>query len=135
MGLLVVVLFLLTLGLLMLGATWGLNKAAERMVGDKHRLLQTITETGEVPASWRRRAVTWGSFRIGSAGTERAANADRLAWRRHVQELDRLVRYARTTSLVDSEDTRELLLEKLARVRAEWLAASAAGIDAGENHE
>jgi len=50
-GVLVVVLFLLTLGVLMLGATWGLNTADERMAGDKHRLLQTITETGEVPPS------------------------------------------------------------------------------------
>lgn len=130
MGLLAILLFMLTMGLLMLGATWGMNMAAERMVGNKHRLLQSIAETGEIPESWRQPCeAKTARLRMGPDRAAQSAEVERQAWRRHLQELDRLVHYAQTTTLVDSEETRELLLSKLAHARAQWQAASTAGLD------
>jgi hypothetical protein len=134
-GLLAILLFMLTLGLLMLGASWAMNVAADRTVGDQHRLLQSITETGEVPESWRRPyEARIARLRMGPDRATQSAEVEKQAWRDYLQKLDRLVRYAQTTTLVDSEETRQLLLGKLASAGAQWQAAGSAVQDGRGGH-
>lgn len=134
MGLAVLLAFAAVLGLLMWGSIWAMRVAAARMVGDKHRLLQAIAETGEVPARWRRpyeARIVRLRGKPDRAG--RVAEVERRARQHYLRELDRLVRYAETATLVDGEDTRRLLLEGLASARARWQeAAGSAGPEGGE---
>jgi hypothetical protein len=38
----------------------------------------------------------------------------------YVRQLDRLVAYTQKTSLIEGEDTRQMLLKKLAEIRVSW---------------
>jgi hypothetical protein len=92
---------LAALTLIMLAAVWFTRQVAERMVGRKHRLLESIVKTGEIPAAWRK------------AG--------------YLAKLDDLTRYAETSPFIADEDTRDALLDRLAEVREAWAAGRALG--------
>jgi hypothetical protein len=123
MGLLFLLALTVVLGLLMWGSIWAMNVAAARMVGDKHRLLQTIAETGEVPESWRRpyeARIARLRGKPGQAG--RMAQVEQQAQQRYAQKLSALVRYVEKTTLVEDEEVRRMLLERLAEARVRWQA-------------
>jgi hypothetical protein len=106
--------------LIMLGAVWFMNRVSGALVGSKHRVLQGIVETGQVPDEWSRgyrRKQAWLK-KAGSPG--QVARANEQARQHYLDNLDQLIQYAQTSPLVDGEDTRELLLRRLADVRAEW---------------
>ena len=111
----------IVLALLMLAAVWLMNKAGARLVGDKHRTLESIIETGQVPQSWRS-PYERKSARL--AGDEenamKIATLQAKARQHYLKRLDELVRYVRTSSLVDGEDTRTMLLDRLTAVRMDW---------------
>jgi hypothetical protein len=131
--LVVVLVAAVALGLMMWGAIWGLNTAAVRMVGDRHRLLQGIVETGEVPAAWRRRYEgRLARLERVPALASRAASLHRQAQEDYLKRLDRLAGYVETSTLVDGEQTRRALLNKLASVRASWQAVTQTALDDGE---
>lgn len=98
-----------------------LNKSIQKRVGDRHQVLEEIVETGRVPKSWREpydREIA----RI-SSGLEQSRKLERLrskARRDYLGRLDRLRRYIEGSTLVDSEETRRLVLDRLAEVRADW---------------
>ena len=122
MGLLPVLLVaLLVLLLMMLGATWAMNWAVHKMVGEKHVAIEAIVETGQVPRSWS--APFEG--RISRLGND-PANADKVACmrerakRHYLKRLDSLTHYVGDSRLIDGEDTRRELLERMGRVRAAW---------------
>jgi hypothetical protein len=128
--LVVVLVAVAVLGLMMWGVIWALNTAAGRMVGDRHRLLQGIVETGEVPAVWRRRyEARIARLRAVPAFVGRVAGLEQRAWRDYLRRLDRLAKYVEASTLVDGEQTRRVLLNKLASVRASWQAATQAALD------
>jgi hypothetical protein len=110
----------IALVLIMLGSVWIMNRASGAMVGAKHRVLQEIVETGQVPAEWSR------SYRRKLAWLEKRGSLDQIArvkleaQQHYLDKLEELLQYARTTPLVDGEDTRDLLLRRLQDVRAEW---------------
>ncbi len=119
----VVLVAVAVLGLMMWGAIWALNMAAARMVGDQHRLLQGIVETGEVPAAWRRAyeaRMAW--LKAVPTLDGRAVRVERRAQQHYLKQLDRLICYVETSTLVDGEQTRRVLLARLAGVRANWQA-------------
>lgn len=109
------------LALLMLAAVWLMNKASARLVGDKHRALESIVELGEPPYRWRapyEREIA----RLKGSGENVAkiAELQERASQDYLKRLDKLIEYARTSALIDGEDTRSLLLDKLNSVRADW---------------
>lgn len=114
MGGLVLLALVLFLALLMWGATWGMNVAMKRMIGAKHQALQTIVETGQVPAEWRapfeRRIARLGQRPDRGA---QVARIERAASESYLKRLDSLTQYVRTSTLVDGDDTRQMLLDKL----------------------
>lgn len=97
---------------------WFTNVVAARMVGRKHHLLETIVKTGDVPAAWQ------APFVRGLANTDAAMRAATEARARasYLARLDELTRYAETSPLVENEDTRDVLLDRLDEVRAAWVA-------------
>jgi hypothetical protein len=107
--------------LIMIGAIWGLNVAMARMVGDKHHVLQVLVETGQVPPEWSRpfqRKIARLTHSHGSSA--QIAELQERARRDYLRRLDRLVAYVQTSPYVDGEETRDLLLEKLADIRVDW---------------
>lgn len=109
------------LALLMLGTVWLMNKASARLVGDKHRALESIVDSGEPPYRWRA-PYEREMARLKASGENAAKIAElhERARQDYLKRLDKLIEYARTSSLIDGEDTRSLLLDKLSSVRADW---------------
>jgi len=112
------VLPLAALVLVMLVAIWFTNFLTTRMVGRKHHLLETIVQTGDVPEAWQ------APFGRGLASADAAAQSATRARAQasYLARLDALIHYAETTPLVENEDAREVLLDRLDEVRAAWAA-------------
>jgi hypothetical protein len=93
--------------------------AMSRLVLERHRDLEEIMETGDVPSAWRE------PFERQRAGTGEAAERHEgeaaalqaKASRGYLTKLARLRRYVETTRLVDGEETRQVLLDKLDGLR------------------
>lgn len=127
MGFLVVALFTLALGLVMVGSVWGVNVAMARLIGSKHQALQTIVETGQVPLGWRK-PFDKKLARLAQDPSRAQAQADlrARATARYLERLDELVRYAETTTLIDGDDARAMILGKLAEARVAWQGSAGA---------
>lgn len=118
----ILVILTLVLLLIMIGAIWGINVAMARMVGDKHRALEEISSSGHVPAAWQRRyAAKLARLRPVPADSAERKSLQARAIADYVRRLDKLVQYVETTTLVEGEGTREMLLEKLMAARTSWL--------------
>jgi hypothetical protein len=107
--------------LIMIGAIWGSNYAMARMVGDRHKVLQALVETGQVPPAWSRpfqRKIA--RLTHSHADSAQIAELQERARRHYLSELDRLISYSQTSPLVDGEETRLLLLKTLADIRVGW---------------
>lgn len=121
----ILVILTIILLLVMIGAIWGINVAMARMVGDKHRDLEEITATGQVPASWGRRyEKRLARLRQDPVSSVALAALQARALADYLRRLDKLTQYAKTTSLVSDEETRQTLLDKLAAARSNWCAAA-----------
>ncbi|MEM7126172.1 MAG: hypothetical protein AAF702_07585 [Chloroflexota bacterium] len=97
---------LIGLSIILLVAIWGTNVLVERSVGRKHRLLEEMMNTGKLPVAWSSHLDLKGQ----SAKTQRKIAG----------QLDELIRYAQTTPLVADEESRQVLLERLDGIRADW---------------
>jgi len=121
----VIVLLLLTvivLVLIMLASIWQINKVAQLTIGKMHREIEYIINTGKVPDDWTKRFNRKIGLLEGERGNEnKLLELKRRAKKCYLQKLDKLIDYAEKTTLVDGQDTRELLLERLNTVRREWV--------------
>jgi hypothetical protein len=113
--------FLLGVFLMMLLAIGAMNLVTPRMIGDKHHALQDIVESRQVPVSWRKPFAS----KTAAAPAERVAAIRQQAKQHYLRELDGLIAYASRSTLVADEETRQMLLDQLADVRAEWHARPA----------
>ena len=107
-------------------AAWGANRATELLIGNRHRQLEEITSTGDVPEMWRRgfeRRLTRLGRRKGRQEEVRAVQEQAKAT--YLHRLDRLAAYASASRLVADEETRELLLSRLEAVRRLWESTAA----------
>jgi hypothetical protein len=92
--------------------------SVSRLVLGRHHDLEEILETGDVPRSWREPYEKRLSALEGtSAGSERTDALTAKARRGYLAKLSRLRRYVETTRLVDGDETREVLLDRLAELR------------------
>ncbi len=104
---------------MMLWIVWMSGKAVDLIVGRKHRTLEEVLRTREVPAAWSERH----RKRIRHAtDAARARELQKSAQTDYLRRLDRLVGYVRGTALVADEETREALFDDLAAIRAQWEA-------------
>lgn len=86
---------------------WYATTLAKVMVEKRHRDADFVLTTGRVPPQW-----------VGRGGNT-ATRADRLR-ARALRNLTSLIRYMNKTTLVDTEETRQTMLERLDRIRAHW---------------
>jgi hypothetical protein len=121
MVVLTLIVLTLIMVLIMIGAIWGINVAMARMVGDKHHVLQVLIETGQAPPDWSRPFQRkMAKLTHSHDNSAQIAKLQERARRHYLKELDRLVSYVQSSPFVDGEETRNLLLEKLADIRVGW---------------
>ncbi len=124
----ILVVFMFAFTVLILVTTLGTSLALGKMVGERHQLLEQIVETGQVPPTWsaplEKRIADLSQD---SRNERKVASLRSRGTEQYLKKLDRLIRYVETTQLVDGEDTREILLDRLAQVRATWQARRPAG--------
>jgi hypothetical protein len=101
---------------IMLFAVWLTRRVSERMINRKHRLLEEILNTGEVPAEWMRRATR----PVGKLSNVRGAVAGDDAKATCLQQLDDLIAYVERSPFMADDETREVLLERLDHVYEAW---------------
>jgi hypothetical protein len=97
-----VVVFAIVFGLLLYGAVWGTNAIIGKAVVEKHRALEEIVSTGKVPRAW----------------SDGRRTSDEKMNRRHLKKVEGLSRYVENSRLIQGEDTRELLLDRLSDLRS-----------------
>ncbi|RAP76986.1 hypothetical protein [Paenibacillus montanisoli] len=92
-----IMLYLVALMAFMFGTVVFIRYAVNRAIGQKHRLLEEIMETGKLPQVWL-------------DGAMRPSETEK--------QVKSLATYVRKTRLVDSEETRTLLLTRLENARS-----------------
>jgi len=107
---------------IMLFAVWLTKRVSERMISRKHRLLEEILNTGEVPAEWMKRA----NSPIAKLRGAREAVAGDQAKAACLQKLDDLALYVERSPFMADDETREVLLERLDHVYEAWATRDAA---------
>jgi len=86
---------------------WGASRATDMLIGDKHRQLEKITTTADVPEHWRRgndRRVKRMKARKAEPG--KLQEVQELAKRDYLSRLEKLQKYAASSPLVADEETR-----------------------------
>jgi len=83
------------------------QKAVSRLVETKHRAAEEILKTGIAPHKWGKKGLT----RLLNLGLPKLI----AVWK-----LERIISYFQYTPLVEDEDTRELLLSRLRKIRDDW---------------
>jgi hypothetical protein len=87
--------FVVSVALVMMGGVWLARTMLARAIGKRHEALDAIMRTGAPPAEWQ------------------ALPAGRVE-----RELDRLASYVRKSRLIDGEETRRELIERLMQAKA-----------------
>ena len=112
---------MVALALVMLVAVWEMNRVAERLVGRRHRTLEEILDTDEVPAVWRRPYERrLAVLRRRQASPERLRQMQGQAKTKYLHDLDDLMHYVGTSPLVEDEEARDTILERLAAIQETW---------------
>ena len=103
-----------------LGTRWAVDWMQRRLL-EKQRAADCIINDGQVPEPWI------GRFRLRFAEARQAGSSSgeleevgRRAQQHCLKQLDGLMRHYRTTSLVEDEETRRILLEALQERRDQW---------------
>jgi hypothetical protein len=112
--------FIVVFALLLYGIIWAMNATMKRMVGNKHKALEEIANTGRVPHSWSKpydRKIS--HLRREPQSEENVARVQARANEQYLANLDNLTHYVRTSRLIQGEDTRNMLLERLSTLRSE----------------
>lgn len=99
--------------LLFRAATRTIGQRVGEWVDRRHRAAEAIIETGSPPREWIEA--------LPPGGGERSR-------RRLLRELGKLAKYFEHSPLVDTEETRRVLLDQLKEIREKWKAAPAADL-------
>ncbi|GIN59077.1 hypothetical protein J8TS2_33960 [Lederbergia ruris] len=119
MILLLVIMYAISLLLIMLGSIWCMNVFAKKYIGEKHLVLEEVTN-GEVPEKWSRQYQMKIKNLEAKGNTKKASRIEKTAQKSYSKKLQRLVRYIQKTNLVESEETRSILLSDLEKTRRQW---------------
>ena len=107
---------------IMLFSVWLTGRVSERMISRKHRLLEEIVNTGEVPAEWKRRGIRPGDKLRGARGAVAGDQAKAAC----LQQLDDLTVYVERSPFMADDETREVVLKRLDHVYEAWASRDAA---------
>ncbi len=111
------------------GAVLLTSKMTDMLIGSKHRAIEEILQTGQIPAAWHAR----DDKRIARlsqdpAQMDRVAALKRKAQARYLKQLDGVINYLRVTRLVENEETRRSAMEQLQTVRQKLTLPAGASV-------
>ncbi|MEF3302248.1 hypothetical protein [Paenibacillus sp. GYB003] len=123
---LVVLVFVPVMGALMAAFSWLTHVTVRRSIGRKHRALEEIHLTSDIPAFWTAKYDRKLRKLETSGGSDAARTSAWLRRRRDkvVSELERLIAYTRRTRLVAEEEVRGVLLDELQKLHSAWKAGA-----------
>ena len=113
LGVLLVIAFII----MMLMITWVGGKSADILVGQKHRVLEELLRTGDVPASWRQPYIKRASHAHDAGRVREIQNCAKVDY---LHRLNGLSSYVQKTTLVEDEETRGSVLHQLASIQSSW---------------
>jgi len=113
--------FALAVAALLVLVGWATNVALAKMIGEKHRILEEIVTTGQVPRRWSEPFETKiARLNQDPRNAGKVADLRTRGTKRYLKKLDGLVHYVETSAPVEGYDTRKMLLDRLANARAAW---------------
>ncbi|MEK3890528.1 hypothetical protein [Bacillus sp. FSL K6-3431] len=117
--LILIIIFVIALFLCMLGAIWFINFFTRKYIGDKHMVLDELTR-GEVPESWSRNfQMKYMKFKE-NGQQEEIIKLQKVAKKTYIKKLNQLMEYVKKTNLVESEETRSVILADLEKTYLQW---------------
>ena len=129
--------FLVLFVLICLGGIWVLQRSIQGKIEGQFKAAEAITSDQRVPEAWLKQSrIKPGASSQAKAASEAEARAKALV----LKKLDTLIGYFRTCPFVDSEESREVLLNELSAVRKAWEGCTWAellawGSDRAGNHQ
>jgi lipopolysaccharide export LptBFGC system permease protein LptF len=112
---------LLVVILLIISSVWFMNKILTQTVGKRHQALEEIVSTGQLPQAW---SIKYHKKLIKlnqkTAPSEEIQKIKQQAKRAYLEKISKLEKYVHSTQLVENEETRKILLDKVKQVRKQW---------------
>jgi len=115
------VLFVAGIVALIVGTVLLTSKMTDMMIGEKHRAIVAVIDTGRPPDKWRKKYERKIAKLRQQPGREaEATELEQLAREDYMKKLDGAIKYIKETRLVRSEEARASLLVDLNAVREKW---------------
>ena len=112
--LLIVIMAIFIMSLIMVASTWYVNFIMRNFIGDKHHVIEEIINTGKVPKDWSNKFEKKIKKLQQSENNKQQIYIIRQKARAsYLTKLEELIKYIKTTKLVENEDIRKELLEEL----------------------
>lgn len=112
--LLIVIMAIFIMSLIMVASTWYVNFIMKNFIGDKHHVIEEIINTGKVPKDWSNKFEKKIKKLQQSKNNKQQIYIIRQKARvSYLRKLEELIKYLKTTKLVENEDIRKELLEEL----------------------
>lgn len=98
-----------------------MGRLTDKYIGEKHRAIEEIVNTGKVPKAWMGKL----EKRISSVSKNQGRSEKVLKMKIQaktsiLKKIDHLIDYSKTSPFVQDKETKEILLNKLLEVRRLW---------------
>jgi len=98
-----------------------MGRLTDKYIGEKHRAIEEIVNTGKVPKAWTGKL----EKRISSVSKNQGRSEKVLKMKMQakasiLKKIDYLIDYSKTSPFVQDKETKEILLNKLLEVRRLW---------------
>jgi len=98
-----------------------MGRLTDKYIGEKHRAIEEIVNTGKVPKAWMGKL----EKRISSVSKTQGRSKKVLKMKMQsktiiLKKIDHLIDYSKTSPFVQDKETKEILLNKLLEARRLW---------------
>ena len=98
-----------------------MERLTDKYIGEKHRAIEEIVNTGKVPKAW----IDKLEKRISSVSKTQGRSKKVLKMKMQsktiiLKKIDHLIDYSKTSPFVQDKETKEILLNKLLEARRLW---------------
>lgn len=98
-----------------------MGRLTDKYIGEKHRAIEEIVNTGKVPKAW----IDKLEKRISSVSKTQGRSEKVLKMKMQaktiiLKKIDHLIDYSKTSPFVQDKETKEILLNKLLEARRLW---------------
>ena len=107
--------------LIMVGSIWYMNMVARFFIGTKHHDIEYIINTGQVPYGWSKRYEKKIKIYKSRKNTKgKTLKIENKAYKKYTTKINQLIKYVKTTNLVENEYVRTDLLDQLNEIKSKW---------------